>query len=95
MMIFTWDRTKEIKNVRKHGVSFIEAQTCFLDPNARIISDPDHSLEEERFVLMGMSIKFRILVVPHTYEEDSETIRIISARKAIKGEIDQYRGWKK
>ena len=94
MMTFEWDRKKAAANVLKHRVSFIEAQTSFLDLNARYIADPEHSEDEDRFVLLGMSIKLRVLVVPHVYREEAETIRIISARKAKKNEIEEYEGFK-
>jgi uncharacterized DUF497 family protein len=94
MMTFEWDSKKATANVRKHRVTFIEAQTSFLDPNARFMANPEHSEDEDRFVLLGMSIKLRVLVVPHVYRDKAETIRIISARKAKKNEIEQYEGFK-
>lgn len=91
---FIWDENKNIKNQKKHdGVSFDEAKTVFSDDLARLISDPEHSHGEERFILMGMSSKLRLLTVCHC-EKNSNTIRIISARKAIKFEIKQYEEYK-
>jgi uncharacterized DUF497 family protein len=87
---FDWDKKKNNSNKKKHGVSFEEAQTAFHDPNARLISDPDHSDDEDRFVLLGMSERFRVLVTCHCYREDDSVIRIISARKATKKEIRTY-----
>jgi uncharacterized DUF497 family protein len=87
---FDWDERKNTTNKKKHGVSFEEAQTAFNDPNARLISDPDHSNEEDRFILLGMSERFRVLVTCHCYRENDSVIRIISARKATKKEIKTY-----
>ena len=91
---FTWDEKKELSNINKHGISFEEAKTSFYDPNARVIYDPDHSGEEERFILMGLNYKLNSLVVCHCYKENDEIIRIISARKAEKKEIKYYGGEK-
>ena len=88
---FDWDEKKNVSNQKKHsGLSFEEAQTSFLDPNARLISDPDHSDDEDRFILLGMSERFRILVTCHCYRDNDSVIRIISARKASKSEIKTY-----
>ena len=87
---FDWDERKNTSNKKKHGVSFEEAQTAFHDSNARLISDPDHSDDEDRFILLGMSERFRILVTCHCYRENDSIIRIISARKATKKEIRTY-----
>ena len=87
---FEWDEAKNRQNVRKHGVSFDEAQTVFLDDYAIRFYDPDHSQDEERFIMLGMSFKLRILVVCHCYRESDSLIRIISARKAIRHEATQY-----
>ena len=89
---FVWDPKKNALNIRKHGVSFEEAQTVFYDEYAELIPDPDHSGEEDRFVIIGRSIRLRVLVVCHCYREDGELIRIISARKATKFEQRFYRG---
>lgn len=90
MIDFEWDGNKARANLLKHGVSFEEAATVFDDPCARIIADPDHSLDEERFVIMGLSIKARELVVCHCLRNSGSIVRIISARKATKAETRQY-----
>ena len=87
---FEWDKQKSALNRDKHGVTFEEAQTVFFDPHALIIDDPDHSLTEERFIIMGVSRALRLLVVAHCYRTDEGTIRIISARKATKLEAKYY-----
>ena len=87
---FAWDRRKAQENQRKHGVSFEEAQSAFHDPEARVMDDPDHSHEEERFLLLGMSRKLRILLVCHCYRQKDLQIRLISARKANRAEEAQY-----
>ena len=89
-IIFEWDDKKDKSNKDKHGVSFDEAQTVFYDENARLIHDPDHSDDEDRFILLGLSSKIRILLVCHCYREDDNHIRIISARKATKKEQKHY-----
>ena len=71
---------------------FEEAKSFFYDPNARLIFDPDHSSNEERFIILGLSFKLRLLVVCHCYKKDDDTIRIISARKANKKEENYYKG---
>jgi len=91
---FEWDRKKHSSNKRKHGVSFTEGQTVFADENGLLIDDPDHSDKEDRFILLGLSAKLRLLVVSHTYREEDLTVRIISARKATRSEQEQYwRRW--
>ena len=92
-LVFDWNDQKARVNERKHGVSFEEAQTVFYDENARLRYDTDHSLDEERYVLLGISNMLRLLVVCHAYREEKEIIRIISARKATKQESKQYRGF--
>ena len=87
---FKWDENKNRKNMREHGVSFEEAQTVFLDENAIRFFDPDHSDEEDRFIMLGISFKLRVLVVCHCYRENDEVIRLISARKADKEECKDY-----
>lgn len=89
---FEWDENKNKINILKHKISFEEAKTVFYDESARIISDPDHSEEEDRFIILGFSSSLRLLVVCHCYKEPTETIRIISARKATKNETKQYGG---
>jgi len=90
MITFAWDENKNKKNISKHGVDFNEAKTAFYDENALIIEDPDHSEDEERFILLGFSNKANLLVVVHCYRDDDQVIRIISARKATKGEERSY-----
>ena len=87
---FEWDPRKALDNLRKHQVSFEEAKTVFLDDDALLIPDDEHSMEEERFVIMGFSARLRILVVCHCYRQSEEVIRIISARKANRVEHSQY-----
>ena len=89
-MNFVWNEEKAAANREKHGVSFEEAQTVFNDCSALRIYDPDHSDDEERFVLLGLSSVLRMLVVCHCYRESDEQIRIISARKATKKESATY-----
>ncbi len=81
---------KASENARKHGVSFDEAKSAFLDENARLISDDEHSDDEDRFILLGLSVQLRLLVVVHCYRESDNVIRIISARKADRIERQQY-----
>ncbi len=92
-LVFEWDERKNRANRKKHGVSFEEARSAFLDENARVMPDPEHSRGEERFVLLGLSASVHILVVCHCYREDESVIRIISARKADREEQRQYRWW--
>ena len=88
MLQFEWDARKEVLNRKKHGISFEEAATAFGDPRSVTVPDPEHSRDEERFVLLGLSYRGRLLVVVHT--ERGENLRIISARKASKREGRQY-----
>ncbi|MDR0458881.1 MAG: BrnT family toxin [Coriobacteriales bacterium] len=87
---FEWNQQKNLANIAKHHVSFEEAQTVFSDINARIIDDPDHSYDEQRFIIMGISSRLRVVVVCHCYRENDEVIRIISARRATRNEVDYY-----
>lgn len=87
---FAWDERKNRSNQRKHGVAFEEAQTAFFDENAKIYSDPDHSEDEDRFILLGMSFRLRALIVCHCFREEERVIRIISARKADRNEQKAY-----
>jgi uncharacterized DUF497 family protein len=87
---FVWDPIKSRQNAQKHGVSFEEAQTVFLDERALLVDDPDHSVDEERFVLLGLSAFARHLVVCHCHRQTGELIRIISARKATAFERRVY-----
>jgi hypothetical protein len=89
-LIFEWDDHKNASNKRKHGVSFEEAQTVFFDEKAIEFDDPDHSIQEERFILLGLSQSLKVLVVCHCYRRDESKIRIISARKATRKEQDVY-----
>lgn len=87
---FEWDPHKNLENQRKRGVSFEEAQAVFLDENALMIHDPDHSDDEDRFVLLGLSAKIRLVAVCHCYRKSNGVIRIISARKATRNEQKRY-----
>jgi uncharacterized protein len=86
---FTWDQRKAEANVSKHGVTFEEAQWVFYDEHALVTEDPDHSKEEDRFLILGLSSALRILLVVYREPSDDE-VRIISARKATKAEQRQY-----
>jgi uncharacterized protein len=91
---FEWDERKNSSNKRKHGVSFEEAASVFSDENALVVPDPEHSRQEDRFVILGLSAALRMLVVCHCYRRVSDVIRIVSARKATKKERIQYeRRW--
>jgi uncharacterized DUF497 family protein len=93
---FAWDEAKGRANERKHGVSFEEAQTVFVDESALLLEDPEHSVDEQRFVLLGLSSTLRLLLVCHAYREAEDVIRIISARKANRSERNQYqRRWRR
>jgi uncharacterized protein len=87
---FAWDRRKARSNLVKHGVSFVEAQSVFWDESARLIDDPDHSGDEDRFLLLGYSIQARCLIVSHCYRESDSVIRLISARRATAPEEQMY-----
>lgn len=98
---FEWDPAKAVKNAREHGVSFERATTVFLDPNAMSIFDDEHSQKEERWITLGLDRAGALLVVCHTFRDANEgsrgasaRIRLISARKADRGEAAQYRGLK-
>jgi len=90
MLRFDWDERKNRANRTKHGVWFEEAQSVFDDPRGRLFEDPEHSEEEERFILLGVSAAARLLVVVHCYRESEELVRIISARKATRKEVRFY-----
>jgi hypothetical protein len=93
---FEWNRAKNRLNKRKHGVSFEEAETVFADEHALLIDDPEHSGEEDRFILLGLSAAIRTLVVCHCYRDEDEVIRLISSRKADRSERNHYnRRWRK
>jgi uncharacterized DUF497 family protein len=89
-LTFEWDPRKAAANLRRHGVSFEDAQSIFSDERARLIDDPDHSADEDRFLLLGLSSSLRLLVVAHCYREGGSTVRIISARKATREEQRFY-----
>ncbi|GHV45048.1 hypothetical protein AGMMS49546_30040 [Spirochaetia bacterium] len=91
-MEIVWDPNKEKINISKYKVSFEEAKTVFYDPNAKIIHDPDHSIKEDRFIILGLSKQLNLLVVCHCYKENEDIIRIITARKATNQEKKQYGG---
>ncbi len=87
---FEWDERKNRSNPRKRGIGFEEARTVFYDEHAVQFSDPDHSEEEERFILLGLSLKPRVVVVCHCHRASEMVIRLISARKANKAEEGEY-----
>jgi len=89
-LCFEWDPAKAAANIKKHGIGFDEARSVFADERAKLIADPAHSDDEDRFVLLGLSTKLKLLVVCHCYRSKSNTIRIISARKATAIESRQY-----
>lgn len=88
-MIYEWDPGKAADNERKHGVSFDEAKTVFLDPFAETFNDPDHSVDERRFMTIGWSTRPRLLFVAHV-DRGADRVRIISARVATRGENNAY-----
>ena len=90
MLSFEWDEHKNAVNQAKHQVSFEEAQTVFYDDRALVNDDPEHSQDEERFIILGMSARARLLIVCHCYRASDTVIRIISARKATKTESKYY-----
>ena len=87
---FEWDERKASANLKKHGVSFDEARSVFFDERAKLIDDPDHSDDEDRFILLGMSSSLRVMVVCHCYRNAGNVIRIVSARKATNHEAKFY-----
>lgn len=95
MIRFDWDDNKNQLNIKKHGISFEEAVSVFYDDEALILSDESHSQEEERFIIIGFSYKFNVLVVCHCYRQNDSMIRIISARKATKNEGKEYLRYEK
>jgi hypothetical protein len=90
---FEWDLRNSRANKAKHGVSFEEARTAFFDENARVIADPEHSVGEERYILLGVSVQLRVLVVRHVFREADQVVRFISARRADPSERNQYVGY--
>jgi hypothetical protein len=89
---FEWDSRKYQSNIKKHGVSFDEAKSVFYDEMAVLFFDEEHSDSEERYILLGLSEKLRILIVCHCTVENNKIVRIISARKATKNESKYYEG---
>lgn len=87
---FEWDDRKALSNERKHGVAFAEVVEAFYDPYARLIYDPDHSGDEERFILLGLSLSARVVTVSHCVRQKGTIIRIIFARRATRNEENQY-----
>ena len=87
---FEWDERKAAANAKKHSVNFDEAKSVFVDEQAKLIGDPDHSEDEDRFVLLGLSSVLRLLLVCHCYRAEGNVIRIISARKASAHESKSY-----
>ena len=87
---FEWDPAKDSLNRRRHGVSFAEATSVFVDDHALLIDDPDHSHSEDRFVLLGLSSSLRVLLVCHCDRVEGGVVRLISARKADKQEQHEY-----
>lgn len=90
MLKFEWDARKAAANLHKHGIDFEEATSAFYDDQARVIDDPLHSVSEERFLLLGMTARLRLVVVSHCLRRQGEVIRVISARKASAGEAKHY-----
>ena len=87
---YEWDPDKNAVNIEKHGISFEEAKTVFYDDEALVRDDPEHSEDEERFVILGLSSRANLLIVCHCYRASETVIRIISARKATKNESRFY-----
>ena len=88
-LTFEWDKNKNRENIIKHGIDFEEAKTVFYDEMAIVFDDPDHSEDEDRFLIIGYSLRERVCIISHCFR-DNDTIRIISARKALKDEIRDY-----
>ena len=88
---FEWNEAKSKANIRKHGISFEEAKSVFFDEYALLIADPDHSETEDRFVLLGLSARLRLLLVCHCFEVEDKLIRVISCRKAARKEVALYK----
>jgi uncharacterized DUF497 family protein len=87
---FSWDKHKAAQNARKHGVTFEEAMSVFLDENAIEFFDPDHSEGEDRFMMLGIGSRLRLLVVCYAVRGGGTRLRIVSARKATKNEAKRY-----
>ena len=87
---FEWDENKNKKNIQKHGISFSEAKSVFYDERAIVFDDPEHSVDEDRFLILGISSETNLCIVSHCYRDEDKIIRIISARKATKNETKFY-----
>lgn len=87
---FEWDENKNLTNKVKHGIDFEEAKTVFYDDDAIVFDDPEHSMEEERFLILGISKHENLCIVSHCYRGEDNIIRIISARKATRNETKTY-----
>ena len=92
-LTFTWDGGKDLANARKHGITFAEAATAFADDSGLLRDDPDHSDDEDRFILLGLSAVPRLLIVVHACRQGGDSVRLISARKATRREESAY--WKR
>ena len=90
MYYFDWDDNKNRINLEKHGITFEEASTVFWDDRALLFDDPEHSIDEDRFLLLGMSETAKVCIVCHCYRESDTVIRIISARQATRKEEERY-----
>ncbi|MBQ7500962.1 MAG: BrnT family toxin [Clostridia bacterium] len=90
MISFEWDNNKNELNKKKHGISFEEAKTVFYDDDAIVFDDPDHSIEEERFLILGVTFNEKLCIVSHCYRDKDNVIRLISARKATRIEAMVY-----
>ena len=90
MYYFDWDENKNRINLEKHGITFEEASTVFFDDRAILFDDPEHSIDEDRFLLLGMSETAKVCIVCHCYRESDTVIRIISARQATRKEKERY-----
>jgi len=89
-ILFDWDDAKQTTNIQKHGISFDEAMTAFVDEYAQVYDDEEHSYDEDRFILIGYSEKPRLLMVCHCFRDNDTVTRIISARKATRHEREKY-----
>ena len=90
MFYFDWDENKNRINLEKHGITFEEASTVFFDDRAILFDDPEHSIDEDRFLLLGMSETAKVCIVCHCSRESDTVIRIISARQATRKEEQRY-----
>ena len=90
--LFEWNPDKNLSNIEKHGIPFKEAATVFSDDNSALLEDENHSDNEERFLVIGFSRNMRLLTVCHCFRDSDSVIRIISARRATKPEINKYGG---